>query len=62
MQVCEVAQFTEVIRQLPNGLDTVIQEKGANFSGGQRQRLALARGILAARAAASCSWTSRPAA
>jgi ABC-type bacteriocin/lantibiotic exporter with double-glycine peptidase domain len=49
MQVCEVAQFTEVIRQLPNGLDTVIQEKGANFSGGQRQRLALARGILAAR-------------
>ncbi len=49
MQVCEVAQFTEVIRQLPNGLDTLIQEKGANFSGGQRQRLALARGILAAR-------------
>jgi ABC-type multidrug transport system fused ATPase/permease subunit len=49
MQVCEVAQFSEIIRQLPDGLDTVIQEKGANFSGGQRQRLALARGILAAR-------------
>ncbi|QDK83408.1 ABC transporter ATP-binding protein [Spirosoma sp. KCTC 42546] len=47
--VCRVAHFTDVVKQLPNGLDTNIQEKGVNLSGGQRQRLALARGVLAAR-------------
>lgn len=47
--VCRVAHFTEVVKQLPNGLETNIQEKGVNLSGGQRQRLALARGVLAAR-------------
>ena len=46
---CEVAAFTEVIDQLPQGLLTDIKEKGVNLSGGQKQRLALARGILAAR-------------
>ena len=49
MQVCEEAQFTDVLNKLPDGLDTYIQEKGVNLSGGQKQRLALARGILAAR-------------
>jgi ATP-binding cassette, subfamily B, bacterial len=49
MQVCEAAQFAEVVRRLPEGLHTHIQEKGVNLSGGQKQRLALARGILAAR-------------
>ncbi|WP_375445669.1 ABC transporter ATP-binding protein [uncultured Fibrella sp.] len=48
-EVCRLAHFADVIRQLPNGLDTPIQEKGVNLSGGQKQRLALARGILAAR-------------
>ncbi|HTS45138.1 MAG TPA: ABC transporter ATP-binding protein [Puia sp.] len=47
--VCRTAHFTEVISQLPRGLDSSIQEKGVNLSGGQKQRLALARGILAAR-------------
>ncbi|MBZ5857795.1 ABC transporter ATP-binding protein [Flavihumibacter profundi] len=46
--VCEAAHFTEVIAQLPKGLESSIQEKGVNLSGGQKQRLALARGILAA--------------
>jgi len=50
MHACEAARFTDVIHQLPHGLDTFIQEKGVNLSGGQKQRLALARGILAARA------------
>jgi ATP-binding cassette, subfamily B, bacterial len=49
LQVCEGAHFTEVIRQLPQGLQSDIREKGVNLSGGQKQRLALARGILAAR-------------
>jgi ATP-binding cassette subfamily B protein len=46
---CSTSCFSEVIDQLPLGLNTFITENGANFSGGQRQRLALARGILAAR-------------
>jgi ATP-binding cassette, subfamily B, bacterial len=49
LRACEAAQFAEVIKQLPNGLETSIKEKGVNLSGGQKQRLALARGILAAR-------------
>lgn len=48
-EVCENAHFTEVIKQLPLGVESDIREKGVNLSGGQKQRLALARGILAAR-------------
>lgn len=48
-QVCNAAHFTDVVAQLPRGLQSNIQEKGVNLSGGQRQRLALARGVLAAR-------------
>lgn len=48
-QACDAAHFTEVIKHLPNGLDSEIKEKGVNLSGGQKQRLALARGILAAK-------------
>jgi len=47
--VCDIAHLTDVIRQLPEGLDTDIREKGVNLSGGQKQRLALARGVLAAK-------------
>ena len=49
IDVCETAQFDDVVRQLPKGLQSNIQEKGVNLSGGQKQRLALARGILAAK-------------
>lgn len=49
LEVCGSAHFTEVIEQLPLGLESDIREKGVNLSGGQKQRLALARGILAAR-------------
>jgi ATP-binding cassette, subfamily B, bacterial len=49
MHVCNVAQFSDVIGQLPKGLQSSIQEKGVNLSGGQKQRLALARGVLAAK-------------
>jgi ABC-type multidrug transport system fused ATPase/permease subunit len=48
-RACRVAHFDEVVRRLPDGLQSNIQEKGVNLSGGQKQRLALARGVLAAR-------------
>ncbi|MEM8907577.1 MAG: ABC transporter ATP-binding protein, partial [Bacteroidota bacterium] len=48
-QICQVAQFAEVVQQLPNGFQSNIKEKGVNLSGGQKQRLALARGIFAAK-------------
>jgi ATP-binding cassette subfamily B protein len=44
-----VSAFDEVLVTLPEGLDTFISEGGANMSGGQRQRLCLARGVLMAR-------------
>ena len=40
------AEFSSVIRQLPQGLESVINEKGVNLSGGQKQRLALTRALL----------------
>lgn len=45
----EIARFQSVVARLPKGLRTNIMEKGVNLSGGEKQRLALARGILAAR-------------
>ena len=44
-----VSAFDEVLVTLPDGLDTFISEGGSNMSGGQRQRLCLARGVFAAR-------------
>ena len=48
-RACEISHFSEVVNELPRGLESSIQEKGVNLSGGQKQRLALARGILAAQ-------------
>ena len=39
----EMANLDRFIKELPQGLDTVIGERGVKVSGGQRQRLALAR-------------------
>ncbi len=44
-----LACFSKVLDTLPSGLDTDIREKGLNLSVGQKQRLALARGLFAAR-------------
>ncbi|PIN87499.1 hypothetical protein COV12_03545 [Candidatus Woesearchaeota archaeon CG10_big_fil_rev_8_21_14_0_10_32_24] len=43
----DMAGFSDVITKLPNGLNSSIVEKGVNLSGGEKQRLALARGLLA---------------
>ncbi|MDF3023292.1 MAG: msbA 1 [Alphaproteobacteria bacterium] len=48
LRALELAEFLPVLEQLPKGLDTDIREKGVNLSVGQKQRLALARGLFAA--------------
>lgn len=45
-KVLELCQIDDFIRTLPNGLDTVIGEKGLGISEGQAQRLAIARALL----------------
>lgn len=46
-QALEVAQLADFVRELPQGLDTLIGRSGVRLSGGQRQRLAIARMVLA---------------
>ena len=46
VRVCKLAQADEFINQLPNGYDTYIEEGGTNVSGGQKQRLCIARALL----------------
>jgi ATP-binding cassette subfamily B protein len=45
-QAIEMASFTQDIRQMAQGLDTVIGENGVMLSGGQKQRVAIARALL----------------
>jgi len=43
---CEAAQIWRLIDSLPNGLDTMVGERGHRLSGGEKQRLAIARLLL----------------
>lgn len=44
--VLETAQCLDIIEKLPNGMDTMIGTKGVYLSGGEQQRIAIARAIL----------------
>ena len=44
-RACEITLFTDAFKSLPSGIDSIIEENGTNISGGQRQRLSLARTI-----------------
>lgn len=43
---CRIANIHDFIRELPEGYDTIVGERGFRLSGGEKQRLALARVIL----------------
>jgi ATP-binding cassette, subfamily B, bacterial len=47
-QACRAAQIWDLIESLPDGLDTVVGDRGYRLSGGEKQRVALARLLLKA--------------
>ena len=46
MHACKLAQADEFVSQFPDGYDTYIEQGGSNVSGGQKQRLCIARALL----------------
>ena len=46
VEACRVARIHNVIAELPDGYDTVVGERGYRLSGGEKQRLAIARMLL----------------
>ncbi len=46
VHACQLAQADDFIRVFPNGYDTYIEQGGTNVSGGQKQRLCIARALL----------------
>ena len=46
VEACKLAQADEFVRSFPDGYDTFIEQGGTNVSGGQKQRLCIARALL----------------
>ena len=46
LDAIKIANLTEFIKKLPNGLDTIVGENGVKLSGGEKQRISIARAIL----------------
>ena len=47
IKACKIAEIYDYIEALPNGIDTILSEKGSGLSEGQLQRIAIARAIVA---------------
>lgn len=65
MHAADVAQAGDFIRSLPDGLNSFVAQGGTNFSGGQKQRLSIARALVKSRSCtslttASLLWTLKP--
>lgn len=45
-EVLNIAQLSDMVQNLPDGVDTLVGENGIRMSGGQKQRVALARALL----------------
>ena len=46
IEACKLAQADDFVQKMPNGYDTYIEQGGSNVSGGQKQRLCIARALL----------------